>query len=122
MIHSVGRAPLWATVIRQDAIRPEYRYSFVVLTWQVPVLAKYRWEREGWTPFTEAGPSLRFSGNKNGYRPSYFGLTAGAGLERRVGVTRLAPRVRYTWWAPGGRRGRPVTERNALEAIVALSF
>ena len=35
---------------------------FSVLTWQFPVLAKHRWNRQRYTPFVEAGPSFRIEG------------------------------------------------------------
>jgi hypothetical protein len=77
-----------------------FRNPFTVLTWEFPVLGKYRLTRSRLAPFVEAGPSLRLSGNTNGYAPSRYGVTAGIGVEAaRLGGVKLAPVVRYTRWA-----------------------
>jgi hypothetical protein len=47
-----------------------YQFPFTVLTWQFPILAKYQLSKWKHAPFIESGPSLRLSGNKNGYAPS----------------------------------------------------
>jgi hypothetical protein len=104
---------------------------FSVLTWQFPALAKYRWKGPAWTPFAEAGPSFRLSGNLNGYNPSKYGITAGAGIETRAHGVRLAPTLRYTRWAgdaplypgpPGFHYEYPRTNPNALELLFGVSF
>ncbi len=101
-----------------------YFGNFAVLTWQFPVLAKYRWNKPAnasqWTPFLEAGPSFRLSGNFNGYDPSFLGGTVGGGIERRVGGVRLEPTLRYTRW--GADRNRVRTNLNALELVFGVSF
>jgi hypothetical protein len=104
---------------------------FSVLTWQFPVLAKRRWTRQRYTPFVEAGPSFRISGNLNGYNPSHYGATAGAGIEVRVGAVRMSPALRYTRWArdsyryyvpPGASYTYDGTRPNALELLFGLTF
>lgn len=110
--------------------RESYGQShFSVLTWEIPVLAKYRWSRPRLTPFAEAGPSFRLSGNLNGYNPSHYGITAGAGVETRAHGIRFAPTVRYTRWAADRSPYSAYTgyyyERtnpNSLQAIFAVSF
>lgn len=70
-----------------------------VVTWQFPILAKYRISSGAIRPFVEGGPSFRASGNLNSTRPSKAGLTAGLGLQIPVGGFRVEPRVRYTRWS-----------------------
>lgn len=104
---------------------------FSVLTWQIPVLAKFRFARPGWTPFAEAGPSFRLTGNLNGYDPSHYGITAGAGVEARTHGFRLSPTLRYTRWATdpaplwfqsGVDRYYSRTNANSVELIFGISF
>jgi hypothetical protein len=70
-----------------------------VITWEFPVLAKYRFRWREWRPFVEAGPSFRTAGNLNSANPSHVGIAAGAGVEAHLGKFRLAPEVRYIRWA-----------------------
>ncbi len=92
-----------------------------VITWEFPVLAKYRTQRWKVNPFIEAGPSFRTAGNLNGTNPSHIGATAGLGVEMNVHGIRIAPGVRYTHWErePGSRR--PFTEPNQIELILGIS-
>ncbi len=106
-----------------------FRNPFTVLTWQFPVLAKYRVARARFSPFLEGGPSLRLSGNNNGYNPSWYGATVGAGVEvASMGGVRLSPAVRYTRWAKDEARSRSPgydysrTAPNQLEILVGFSF
>ena len=48
-----------------------------VVTWEFPVLAKYRFSLPVVKPFIEAGPCFRCAGNLNGASPSNHGLAAG---------------------------------------------
>jgi hypothetical protein len=104
---------------------------FSVLTWQIPVMAKYRWTRPVRTPFIEAGPSFRLAGNLNGYNPSHYGITAGAGVEMRTHGIRLSPALRYTRWAadaspywypPAYHYDYPRTNPNSMELVFGFSF
>lgn len=70
-----------------------------VVTWEFPILAKYRFETGRFHPFLEAGPSFRATGNLNGTNPSHYGVTAGAGVELHVKKLDIAPVLRYTRWA-----------------------
>jgi hypothetical protein len=72
--------------------------TFSVVTWEFPVLAKWRFPLPGLTPFLEAGPSFRAAGNLNNIHPSHYGFAAGFGVERQVGRLCIAPAVRYTHW------------------------
>jgi len=70
---------------------------FPVVTWEFPVLAKYRFGSEKMRPFVEAGPSLRAAGNLN-FNPSRYGVTAGFGVEAHWRGLTFAPTLRYTRW------------------------
>lgn len=70
----------------------------VVITWQFPILFKYRLPVPKLNPFLQAGPSFRASGNQNGTFPSKFGFTAGIGFEQHWKSLRFAPALRYTRW------------------------
>lgn len=96
--------------------------EFTVLTWPVPILAKFRFRYAKYSPFVEAGPSFRLSGNKNGYEPSNLGVTAGAGLEIRAGKVHLSPTLRYTRWRLDDSRRFSRTATNQLDLLFALSF
>jgi hypothetical protein len=94
--------------------------GFTVLTWEFPVLAKYKWSRHKVKPFVELGPTLRATGNLNGYDPSHYGITGGAGAEMHLRKIRVSPAIRYSHWQadpyPSG------TIRNQAELIVGFSF
>lgn len=106
--------------------------SFVVLTWQFPVMAKYRLLPEPasgsrrLTPFLEGGPTFRLSGNHNWTTPSHFGVTAGAGVETRLlRWLRVSPTLRYTRWRTDGPTtlsNVPRTKADQLEALVGIAF
>jgi hypothetical protein len=118
--------------------RFEERSRFAHVTWEFPLLLKYRipgprrgtsgWRWGGIQPFIEAGPSLRLEGNLNIRGVSPLGATAGAGIEKRIGGSRMkiAPMIRYTRW---GQRvesdPRPYlarAKRDQAQLLVALSF
>jgi len=101
--------------------------SNTVLTWQFPVLLKYRAHAlaSNLRPVLEVGPSFRVASNLNDTSPSNHGITAGAGIEARVLKLRIAPVFRYTRWA----RDRavaglfpPRSNPNQVEVAVGLSF
>jgi hypothetical protein len=70
-----------------------------VITWQFPVLARYKFSLDRLRPFLEGGPSFRTAGNVNSSNPSHFGVSAGVGVETQWRTLRIVPRVRYTRWA-----------------------
>jgi hypothetical protein len=95
-----------------------------VVTWEFPVLAKYRFR--GWraTPFIEAGPSFRTAGNLNGTDPSHLGVTAGGGVEMSLKHLKIAPAVRYTRWTSDKYLDYSVqahTAPNQVELVVGFS-
>jgi len=97
----------------------------VVVTWELPVLAKYKFSSSAFKPFVELGPSFRPTGNLNNSDPSHYGVTGGAGVEAYMRKLRVAPTVRYTRWAADNRvRVSPqqFTTLNQLELLVGVSF
>ena len=78
-----------------------------VVTWEFPLLAKYRFRLAKLSPFVEAGRSYRTAGNLNGTYPSSSGVTAGIGVEKNLRSLKLAPVVRYTYWASTRSRRAP---------------
>jgi hypothetical protein len=95
--------------------------SAPVITWQFPLLAQYRLGSGRWRPFVEGGPSLRRAGNLNSANPSPLGLTAGLGLERKWGLLKLSPRIRYTHWQRDSRFSVQ-TEQHQVEILVGLGY
>jgi hypothetical protein len=100
----------------------EGRFEFTVLTWEIPVLAKYCLRPQSrLRPIIEAGPSFRLSGNTNGYQPSSHGFTAGGGVEMSHKALKVSPVVRYTRWAEDTNRyGR--TRPSQVEFLVSFTF
>jgi hypothetical protein len=105
--------------------------GFSVLTWDFPVLGKYHVAKLGRTPFVEAGPSFRVSGNLNGYNPSHYGATVGAGAETRTGWVLLSTALRYTRWVkdrfpyslpPCVHYDYARTNVNSVELIFGIGF
>lgn len=93
-----------------------------VVTWEFPVLAKYRLGSSSAKPVIELGPSFRASGNLNGSAPSPFGLTAGFGIETRFLGLRIAPLLRYTHWGADPDYTASRTKRNQVVALLSVSF
>jgi hypothetical protein len=92
-----------------------------VVTWQFPVLVKYRFTLGPLKPFIEAGPSFRTAGNLNGTNPSNYGGTAGLGVELHLRTLKIAPTVRYTRWARDGNQLEDRTNSNRVELLVGIS-
>jgi hypothetical protein len=89
-----------------------------VITWEFPVLVKYKLAFSGLHPFVEAGPSFRTTGNLNDQNPSHFGVTAGVGVETRLCGLAIAPAIRYTHWNPDDHHG---TVNDQVEVLVGFS-
>ena len=108
----------------QSAVLPKGTLNSVspapVVTWEFPILAKYRFSLPALSPFIEAGPSFRAAGNLNGTSPSNHGLTIGAGIEKQLWKIRVAPQLRYTRWTRD-TGGYPVTKPDQLELLVGFS-
>jgi len=93
-----------------------------VVTWEFPMMAKYRFGSRSVKPFIEAGPSFRASGNLNNASPSTYGGAAGIGLDTNVGKVRIGPLVRYIHWAADPDYAGSRTRRNQVELLMGLSF
>ena len=93
---------------------------FPVVTFEFPVLAKYRFGAGTLKPFVEAGPSFRATGNLN-FFPSHHGVSAGFGVETHWRGLNIAPVVRYTRWAQDIPPFRPVSQLNQVELLVGVS-
>lgn len=95
-----------------------------VVTWEFPVLAKYRFTLAFFKPFVEAGPAFRVSGSGNGSSPSNRGVVIGAGLEAQAWRLKVAPAVRYLRWAVNRNVGpiAPLTTPNQVEVVFGISF
>ena len=108
-----------------NAVRPDGSFwatsTYPVVTWEFPILAKYRLPMRGPVQaFLEGGPSLRTAGNLNGTDPSDYGATAGAGFELAAGRWRIAPRLRYTRWAKD-YESSSTTKSDQVEVLVGFS-
>jgi hypothetical protein len=96
-----------------------------VVTWEFPILAKYRFSLPLVKPFVEAGPSFRSSGNLNGTLPSNHGFAAGLGAEARLWKLKIAPQFRYLRWAEDPRSSpyfAPFTKPDQVELLVSVSY
>ena len=99
--------------------------SEVVVTWEIPVLAKYKFNISAVKPFVELGPSFRPTGNLNYSDPSHHGITSGAGVEVYAGRLRFTPTLRYTRWAADNRAlvaSQQLTKLDQVELLVGVSF
>lgn len=94
---------------------------FNVVTWEFPVLAKYRFAVPIAKPFIEAGPSFRTAANLNWANPSHHGFTAGMGLETRLHGVNIAPELRYTRWAVDSNLNSALTKPDQIEVLVGFS-
>lgn len=97
----------------------------VVVTLEIPVMAKYTFAETRLKPFVEAGPSYRLTANLNNANPSHGGFTAGAGVTAYWGRARFTPGVHYTHWAhdlPTDIRPQANTRVDQVELLVGLTF
>jgi hypothetical protein len=114
--------PMYAMDIQQFSNGYTSQDRFSVLTWEFPILARYRFRLRGVDPFVETGPSFRISGNLNGANPSRLGVTGGAGIEwHRPSVT-LEPTLRFTWRNADSNTNGMATRRNQAELSLNFRF
>lgn len=93
-----------------------------VVTWQFPILARYKFPLGRVNPFLEGGPSFRTAGNLNSSDPSHVGVSAGVGVETEWRRFRVAPRVRYTRWANDSRFADVRTRADQLEFLLGIGY
>jgi hypothetical protein len=83
------------------------------ITWDFPVLAKYKFLLSRAEPLVELGPSFRLPQELNGGHLSTYGMTGGTGFEVHLLRLRIAPELRFTRWASdspaGSTRLKPTT-------------
>ena len=96
--------------------------NFTVLTWEFPILAKYKVPIRKTSALFELGPALRTSGNLNGANPSHFGVTGGVGMEWRQSGLAFSPTVRFTRWRTDAASGDMTTHRNQVELVFGVHF
>jgi hypothetical protein len=102
---------------------PSGSSSSTRVTWEFPVLPKYKFSVRTVKPFLELGPSFRTPQRVNGAGLSTHGITAGAGVEARLGPMRIAPGVRFTHWAPDSSGpGQSLAIQNEAAFLVGFSF
>jgi hypothetical protein len=91
-------------------------------TWEVPILAKYRFSFPVFAPYLDAGPSFRSPG---GSLLSNHGVTFGAGVDVKAPVVHISPEFRYTRWAGdtqvSGLFVAP-SKQDQVEFLVGVSF
>jgi hypothetical protein len=95
---------------------------FTVLTWEFPLVGKYKLPVLNSKPFLELGPSFRAAGNLNGATPSHLGIAAGAGIELPQRGVRIVPTLRFTRWAADHNRSGMETNSNQVELVFGLRF
>ncbi len=89
-----------------------------VVTWQFPLLARYRFQGRNVRPFVALGPAFRTAGNLSEEFPSRHGIAVGAGFETRWGTLKISPTLRYTLWAGGES---PRYQSDQVEFLVGFS-
>jgi hypothetical protein len=117
--------PLHATDVPLDRSGENRDVRFATLTWEFPVLAKYRFKMGTTRPFLEAGPSFRAIGNVEIAPPSHWGFTGGAGVEFAAWKFKFSPTFRYTRWSAGDAPLYPDSARayrNESQLLVGFSF
>jgi hypothetical protein len=90
------------------------------LTWEFPVLAKYKFPVPHVKPLIEAGPAFRLPQGLTG--ASHFGVTAGAGAEARLHRLKIAPVVRFTPWGQSKPAGVTGASLNEVELLLGISL
>ena len=118
--------PLRYTYELVFTIGSAFNYPAALITWEFPVLVKYRWPLPIVKPFAEAGPSFRAAGSANVSNPSNRGITVGGGVELHLGKLKVAPQLRYTRWAADSSftsgSTQAFTNPNQGELLVGLFF
>jgi hypothetical protein len=97
-----------------------FLYNTTVVTWNLPLLGKYKFRVRGVKPFVEAGPSFRDASAVRGASP--YGATAGLGIETHFRRVKIAPAVRYTYWGPNSPVPPYLPIRNQVELLAGFFF
>lgn len=92
-----------------------------VVTWELPLMAKYRFHWAKVDPFVEAGPAFRPTTNLNA-NPSHYGIAAGIGVATRWKQFEIAPMVRFSRWVHDRRLGNLAESKsNQVEWLIAVN-
>jgi hypothetical protein len=99
----------------------QYQHS---VTWEFPVLLKYRFQLPLVKPFIDAGPAFRHSYALSYTNPSNHGFTAGLGVEAHLWKLKIAPQFRYLRWARDQNvpRFALTTVTDQVEFLTAITF
>jgi hypothetical protein len=117
--------PLHATDVPVPGYAEGRNVRFATLTWEFPVLLKYRFSVPGMQPFVEMGPSFRAIGNVVAAPPSHYGITGGTGLEFAIARLKVSPMARFTRWASDGTSGDRTAAhvfRNQAQSLLGIAF
>lgn len=100
------------------------RARATVVTWEVPLMARYRFGSHSSRPLVTVGPTFRPSGNRNSTNPSSFGVTAGVGFEIPAKRLTFEPTLRYVRWRadPPAESAPASTRRDQLQAMLSIRF
>ena len=100
-------------------------------TWEIPLLAKYRFPGlvartfvEGGVSFQSIGDVVKFATNQTADK-SRRGFVLGAGVEAKLLKVRLSPELRLTRWGQSKFQINPITLLNSstqAEVLVGLTF
>lgn len=110
-------------------------------SWELPLLAKYRFLRGPISPYVVAGPSLHWvrahivtrtttlgatgetttsaATSQNYYQT---GLSAGGGVGVKIGRIRLSPELRYTHWSGNELDLNPFPSEHHADVLLGITF
>jgi hypothetical protein len=97
-----------------------------ISSWEFPIVGKFHLPFPIVKPYAELGPTFRHVGGNLTYF-SNTGLTAGVGVEVKLGHLRFGPEIRYTRWGADAPPGRGVgflapSNVNQGEFLIGISF
>ena len=116
---------------RQGSSNTQAASPVKISRWELPVLLKYKIGGQHFQPFLALGGSFNRVVHIDGMNVAELrhrhtkGLVIGAGVERRLGLLRIAPEVRFTHWADRNFGVRDAPLRSNLtqaELLVGLTF
>jgi hypothetical protein len=119
--HSISGA-----LIPDGSIMRTVHSGSAFLTWEFPLLAKYKLPASKVAPVFELGPSVRITAHTQSQNYAHYGATAGAGVAARFKRMSISPTLRYTRWAADKKRNglEPYTgtSPNQVEVVVGFTF
>ena len=99
----------------------QYQHS---VTWELPVLLKYRFNLPLVKPFIDAGPAFRYSYSLSYTNPSNHGFAAGLGVDFHLWKLKISPQFRYLRWARDQNvpKFALTTVTDQVEFLTAITF